>query len=302
MAQEVYNDVKPLSKKLAVAPLKDGEVAVFRLTKAFQRDISREEPSCPEVVQLAGVQKISDPGEQGAMKSKKMAAGIKEYKQIGTSGQVKPVFEPLIFVRGEMRITSKDQEKYVFAMRNLNNTSNRFRKIMGATNKNETNSFYLLGTKEVTNLMKISDMKYYAEKMVREASFQVLKELAVVLNANPDPRFKVKSYIDGATLDTERLKYELIQLAQLYPKQVISASPSDADKLKVQIYDALVYNILTFEKNSYFVSGDDDLIEILQPESDMDKVDSLIKFFMSPEGKKNYAIFAKALKKALQVN
>lgn len=300
MSTQIFDDVKPLSKKLQVAPLKDGEVAVFRLTKAFLKDPSREEPTCPEVVQLSGVEQINDPGEEGTNRSKKIATTIKEYKAIGKSGQVKPVYEPLIFIKGELRISAAEQAKYAFAMRSKKNTSNRFRKLMGASAKDELNTFYLLGSKETVSVMKLADMQYYAEKLIREGTLAELKEIAVTLNANPDQRFKVRSYIDGATVDSERLKWDLIQLAKAFPRQVVAACPNDEAKLKVQIYDALVYGVLTFEKESYFLLGDNDMIEIHTPESDMDKVDSLIKFFMSDKAK--YTLFARALKKALQIN
>ncbi len=139
-----------------------------------------------------------------------------------------------------------------------------------------------------------------AEKLIREGTLSTLKEIAVTLNANPDQRFKVRSYINGATPDSDKLKWDLIQLAKSFPRQVVAACPNDEAKLKVQIYDALVYGVLTYEKESYFLLGDNDMIEIHTPESDMDKVDSLIKFFMSEKAK--YALFAKALKKALQIN
>lgn len=300
MSTQIFDDVKPLSKKLQVAPLKDGEVAVFRLTKAFLKDPSREEPTCPEVVQLSGVEQINDPGEEGTNRSKKIATTIKEYKAIGKSGQVKPVYEPLIFIKGELRISAAEQAKYAFAMRSKKNTSNRFRKLMGASAKDELNTFYLLGSKETVSVMKLADMQYYAEKLIREGTLAELKEIAVTLNANPDQRFKVRSYIDGATVDSERLKWDLIQLAKAFPRQVVAACPNDEAKLKVQIYDALVYGVLTFEKESYFLLGDNDMIEIHTPESDIDKVDSLIKFFMSDKAK--YTLFARALKKALQIN
>lgn len=302
MSTQIYDDVKPLSKKLQVAPLKDGEVAVFRLTKAFLKEPSREEPSCPEVVQLSGVEQINDPGEEGVNRSKKIATTVKEYKALGKNGQVKPIYEPLVFIKGEMRISAAEQAKYAFAMRSKKNTGNRYRKLMGASAKDEVNTFYLLGSKENVSVIKLADMQYYAEKLIREATLSTLKEIAVTLNANPDQRFKVRSYIEGTTPDSERLKWDLIQLAKAFPRQVVGACPNDEAKLKVQIYDALVYGVLTFEKESYFLLGDNDMIELHTPESDMDKVDSLIKFFMSDKEKTKYALFAKALKKALQIN
>lgn len=302
MSTQIYDDVKPLSKKLQVAPLKDGEVAVFRLTKAFLKDPSRDEPSCPEVVQLNGVEQINDPGEEGPARSKKMATTVKEYKSIGTSGQVRPIYEPLLFVRGEMRISAAEQAKYLFAMRSKKNISNRYRKLMGAGPKDDVNTFHLLGDKQTISVIKLADMQFYAEKMIREASLALLKEIAVTMNANPDARFKVHSYVEGATVDSERLKWDLIQLAKQFPRQVVAACPNDEAKLKVQIYDALVYGVLTYEQGSYFLQGDNDMVEIHTPQSDLDKVDSLIKFFMSEAGRTKYALFAKALKKALQIS
>lgn len=305
MAQQIFDDVKPLSRKLQVKPLQDGEVAVFRLTKAFVKSEIREEPLCPKVVQLSPVEKITDIGEEGTARSKKMSTAIIGYDQIGTSGQVKPRFEAPVFINGECRVLPSEHDKYQFLMRSKKNTTNRFRKAMGAGPADEINTFYLLGTKEITSLMKLSDMKFYAEKMIREATFKDLREIALVLNASSDSRYKVKTFIEGATNDPEKMKYEMIQLAQLYPKQVIAASPDQKAKLKVQIYDALVYNVLMFEKDAYYLSKADSVEEIYKPEEDTDKVESLINFFMSEEGsigRKKYVEFATALKKALQVN
>lgn len=301
MAQ-IFDDVKPLSKKLQVAPLKDGEVAVFRLTKAFIKSDLREEPLCPEVVQLNGVESIIDPGEEGSNKAKKISTRVIDYMPIGNSGAVKPRFENPVFIKGEKRVTNTDPEMYQFLSRSKKNTSNRFRKAMGAKPSDDALSFFLLGTKEVTSLMKLSDMKYHAEKMIREGSFKELREIATQLNNSPDARLKVRSYTDGVTNDPEKIKYELIQLAQLYPKQVISASPDTKAKLQVQIYDALTYGVLMYESEGYFLSKDSNVVELFKPEADTDKVESLINFFMTEAGKLKYVEFATALKKALRVD
>lgn len=302
---EIYDDVKPLSKRLQVPPLKDGQVAVFRLTKAFIKSEAKELPLCPEVVQINGVEKIVDIGEDGPARSKKMATTIIDYKQIGTSGQVKPIYEKPRFIKGELRVSNTNHALYQFLMRSRKNTSNRFRKAMGAMPADEVNSFFEVGTKEVTSLMKLSDMKFYAEKLIREASFKDLREIAVVLNANPDPRYKVHTFIDGATNDPEKMKYEMIQLAQQFPKQLIAASPDNKAKLKVQIYDGLVYGVLMYEKDTYYLSKDSSVEELFKPEEDTDKIESLCNFFMGDEeslGRKKYVEFATQLKKAIRVD
>jgi len=297
---EVLDDIKPLSKKLkeTIPPLKDGEVAIFRLRRAFLKDPSREQPSCPEVCQYSGVEQIVDPFEEGGSKTKKIGTFIKEYKQMGKSNQVKPIYEPLVFIRGELRVGSDNPALYEFMMRSKHNGSNKFRKLMGAKKEPE---YSLLGTKEITNMVQIEELRFQAEKMVRESTFDILKNIATKLNASPDVRLKVKSYNAGVSVDPQGMKTEIIQLARQFPKQVISASPDEKSQIKVQVYDGMLFGILYFEKKSYNLIEANDIVEIFTPESDIDSVDSLVNYFMSAEGNKNYKKFALALQKALKV-
>jgi len=98
------------------------------------------------------------------------------------------------------------------------------------------------------------------------------------------------------------MKYELIQLAHTYPKQVMAAHPDDNTRVRVQIYDAQVYGLLVFEKDAYQLDTNSEFVELFKPEADKDKVDSLIDYFMSDAGTKHYTLFATTLKKALNVS
>jgi len=298
MAQGVLDLVRPLSEKLVkgLPRIKDGEVAVFRLKNAFVKDGSREEPSCPEVVQMAGKQTIRDPGEKEGDQTKIM--GTYPYKYKFTNGVSEPVYMGLTFIKGELKLTADREAEYIFAMRNIHNESNKYRKQMGGKSAPK---FFLVGTKEVSTFIQMTDMKYHAEKMVRESGFEYLKQVATKLNESPDTRLHVKSFKAGFAENPDTMKYELIQLAHTFPKQVMAAHPDEKTRVRVQIYDAQVYGVLVFEKQAYQLDTNSEFVEIFKPEEDVDKVDSLINYFMSDGGTKHYTLFAQTLKKALSV-
>lgn len=298
---QVLDNVKPLSSKLldTIPPLKDGEVAIFRLKNAFIKEGGREEYSCPETVQMSGLQTVMDPYvEKGESKTKIIGTYIKDYRQLG-SGQARPVYQDLEFRKGELRLTSDRQAEYEFAMRNIHNESNKYRKQMGGKHAPK---FFLVGTKEITTFMQMSDMKYHAEKLIRESNFTYLREVATKLNMSVDAKLHVKSFSNGITINAETMKYEMIQLARTYPKQVMAAHPDDKIRLRVQIYDAQVYGVLMFEKGAYQLDTTTDFVELFKPEEDVDKIDSLIDYFMSEKGDKHYQLFAITLRKALNVS
>jgi hypothetical protein len=300
--EQLLDNVKPLSKKIldTIPPLKDGEVAVFRLTNAYVKEDNREEFSVREVAQFSGVEQVNDPFDD-VNKTKLIGTFIKDYKALGNTGKVKPIYEPVVFVRGEVRIGSDNIALYNYMMTSKKSGANKFRMKMGAK-KGSKPEWELVGMKSVINMIQVEELRFQAERMIRESQIEELKSIATKLNESPDVRFKVKSYVPGSLkVDPQSMKLELIQLARQFPKQVISASSDEASKLKVQIYDAMVYGILIFERNAYHLLTDKDIFELYTPESDTDSVESLIKYFTSEQGNKNYVKFATELKKALKV-
>lgn len=314
----VYDTVKPLSEKLrsTIPQLKDDEVAVFRLKNAFRQEGGREEPSSPEYVKLSGQHTILDPFEpvfdengnhkkdsSGKLMYKKVTkiigSYVTEYKDL--NGRTKPIYAGLEFKRGELRLTAADQALYEYAMRRLDNETNKYRKQMGAK---VTPKFFLVGTKELVSPMQAADMRFFAERMVRESSFQNLREMAAKLNQGPDTRLHIKSFIAGVTGDPKAMQYEMIVKAQQYPKQIMSVTPDLKTQLRVQIYDAFVYGILMFDRGAYQLDKDAEFIELFKPEADAekDKLESFIDYLMSDDGKDNYLLFAQTLKKVLEVS
>ena len=316
---QILDDVKPLSKKLqeSIKPLKEGEVAIFRLKNAFKEEGNREdldtgknERNSPEWVQFSGVQKIIDPyeivgkDEKGnpiyKPTSKIIGTWIKDYKEMRGGGQAKPIYTPIVFTKGECKVTSDMVAEYELMMRSTYNESNKYRLQMGG--KKVTPKYYLVNSREVTPFMQTIDMRYFAQKMVRDAGGTRLREIATKLNSSVDTKIHVKTYQNGFG-DLDKMKYEIIQLSQVYPKQIMSATPDNAVKVRVQIYDAQFYGILAFEAGSYQLDSDNKFVNIFTPaaDHDKDKVDALVEYFMSPEGKEHYVLFARTLKKALNV-
>lgn len=295
---QVLDDVKPLSSKLEVEPLKEGEVAVFRLKRAFLKDGLHEEPTCPEVAQYPGVELIVDPFEKGPNKSKKIGSRILDYKQV--QNQLKPVYQPLIFIKGDLRIGADNPGLYTLAMRSKHCASNRFRKQMGGKG---LPLWYLVGQDQIVTQAMAEELRFQVEKMLRGCKFDELKAIAFKLNQSPDNRLHIRSYNPGVSEDPQSIKLELINRAKQYPKQVAYASDDVEAKKRVQIYDALSLGILWNEPNKgyRFFDEKDETIDLIQPEAGSDPVESLIKFFEGEKGAASYVKFAAALKKALKV-
>jgi hypothetical protein len=298
---QILDDVKSLSQKLQVAPLKEGEVATFRLYRAGKKREDRDDPTCPEVAQYSGVESITDPFEKtNDTKAKKMGSRIIKYQPMGKNGQVRPVYEPVQFIKGELKIGYDNPGLYQFVMRSLRNGSNRFRKQMGA--KGEP-LWYLVGADQTQNQLAIEDLKFYAETAIRKCDQAGLKAIALKLNSSPDPRLHIASYKPMVKEDIQAIKLDLFRKAKEYPKQVIYASDDPSARKRVEVYDAITmavlymndkggYNLVSFEDNR------DD--EIFSPDPGKDSLNSLIEFFDSEKGLPAYAKFAVVLKKALK--
>jgi hypothetical protein len=294
---EILNNVKPLSPKLQVAPLKDGEVAVFRLKRAFLKDGLHEDPTCPEVAQYSGVENVNDIGEKGPARSKTIGTVIIDHKQV--QNQLKPIYEPIKFIRGYKRVGSADHGMYEMLMRSKKSGANRYRKLMGAKGEPE---WELVGADQVVSQLAIEQLRFEAEKLVRGANITELQTIAVKLNSSPDQRLHISSFKPGVKVEPQALKLELIQKAKTYYKQVVYASDDAAAKKQVEVYDGIMYGILYNEPSKgYQLTVEDDVINLVTPEPGKDPIESLIEYFESEKGAKNYLLFVTALKKALKI-
>lgn len=295
---EILNDVKELSLKYQVPPLKEGEVAVFRLKNAGLRDGLHEEPTCPEIAQYSGVEQVNDPGEKGKDRNKKIGTFIKDYKQV--QNQLKPIYNSVTFIRGYCRVSADDHGTYTMLMRSKKSGANRFRKIMGA--KGEP-VWELVGQDQVVSQLLIEELKFLAKKAVKESNITQLKVIAQKLNSSPDQRLHIASYKAGVKEDPQSIKLELMQKANQFYKQIVYACDDATAKKQVEVYDGLTYGILYLDKNKGYqvTTVEDETIDVLRPTPGEEPVDCLIKYFETERGQKDYEKFVASLRKALKI-
>lgn len=295
---EILNNVKELSTKLQVQPLRENEVATFRLKRAFLKDGLHEDPTCPEVAQYSGTEDINDPGEKGALRSKLIGTKIIKYKQ--NQNQLIPVYEPLKFIRGYNRVGSDNHALYTMLMRSKKSGANRFRKQMGAKGEPE---WELVGADQVVSQLMVEELRYQAEKLIREAKIDQLKVIAMKLNMSPDKRLHIASYQPGIKEEPQSIKLELIQKAKQYYKQVVYASDDAGAKRMVEVYDGVTYGILYNDPNKGYqlTTENDDVVDLIKTEPGKEPVVALIEYFESEKGAKDYVKFVTSLKKALKI-
>ncbi len=296
---EIKDIVRPLSEKLLPPPLKPGTKVAFRLLSIGKKEPGRDEPAAPEVYQLSGRETITDPFEEDVTKKRKVIGTmIQEYKP--QNGVMLPVYKNPQFIRGWCVLTSDDYDQYAMMVRSLKCRNNKYRGLMGGARIKPIFELVEDSSKEVTEQMYLSDMRWHAEGIVRKSSVLELKAIATKLRASPDTRLHTKTFIPGqAENDFQGLKMELIHIATLYPKQLIAASEDKEAQVMVQIVESMRWGILVFDEGAYQLRNNKgQLDEIFKPSVDQDPVKALTAFFMG-EGKQKYVNLANELKKEL---
>lgn len=297
-----------LSEELRVKKgLTGEETAVFKLVNAFKKEHDRDGNSVPEVYAFSPRITVTDPYFKGPDKkprARQVTIGnVVTWETIDLpDGQSKtrPVTKPVEFVRGFFTCNAQKNETFEYLMRRPDNESNPFRAVMGG--KTKAVKFKLVDDKkEISNVLMMEELIYQATVLVREMRDPLkLKALAEKLNKSPDANMHIRAYnsVTGNG-DVSAIKLELIQRVKLYPKAILYAGGEAKDMVKVQVFEGINFGIIIFEAGSYFLLGKE-LEELFKPEPDKDKVESLIEYFMSEEGKEAYAKFATVLKTALK--
>lgn len=275
---------KVLSEEMWVTPLKAGETATFCLLNAGVTEPGRETPACPEVVALNDREMVYDP----IQKQKVMIYNIIGLTQERENGKVKlrdgsPVMMPLtarpVFKKGFLYLTDQDNDQYGFLMRSKKNDSNPF---AGKGRK----VFKLMSSKkDIQDQQQVEDLRYRAEKIIRESEWLELEGIAASLNASPDKRLHV------STRDLKGMKLELIRLTKTFAKMIVYASHDTRSKKVVQVYECQNFNILVFEedKQTWFLNHKDKFTKLHQVDPEKDKVESLVDYFETEKGEAHYA-------------
>jgi hypothetical protein len=292
-----------LSDKLRVKPLQPGETAKFELLNYRKKEPGRDEPSCPESYDLAEKETIYDPFANDGYGKKLVISHIVSYMPtdiVGGQSYDKPVLEKVKFIRGVVEVTSEEQDKYTYLMRSSKNITNPFRK------KGSRAVFRQVNTKkEVYDAMQDADLTYEAEKLVREADWNEKRAIAVKLNQSPDAKLHVSGNI---TTDTTNILLQLITLAKKYPKRVIMSSGDIGAKQRVYISDALSFQLLLWnhEISTWSLYRPDikavneRIVELTTVEAGTDKIEALMEYFKTEEGRKYYSVLVTALAKILK--
>lgn len=300
---ELLDEVKPLSEELKPKQLGQDERVVFKLCSIGKKEVGREEPTAPEVYQLSPKESVIDPfvKEGKDYKPTKKTIGTYVVEQKVISGQFRNIYFRPQFIKAYLTVGADQQPLYEFLMRSKKNKSNKFKAAMGG--KKTPNIFELVeDSKEIQNQLHIEDLRFQAETIVRSAKWMALKTIAHTLNQSPDARLHVSSYSAGVKEDDlQGMKLELIHRAKLYPKQVIVASQDAKATATVEIFEAMNFGVLLFEKGSYALLAEKKgLVVIHTPEKDEDPIESLTAYLMSEKGQVHYMEMATLLKKALK--
>lgn len=291
-----------LSKEMRVPPLKEGEKAVFRLKNAFTLEKGRDEPTCPEVVQLSDKEFIWDPfanNGTGQMVMIGNVVGVKAVREAG--GGIKlsdqgavmmiPETKKPEFIKGYCTLSHMDNDQYAFMMRSKKCVDNIYRPRKSGK---IVNAFELVtNKKEVSTAMQMADLQWNAEKIVREKEWVDLKAIKAKLNQSPDSSLHVKS----ADNDLQGMKMELIKIAKSHPKQLIWSSEDPGSKMRVLVFECQSFGVLTLDNGTWtLMEKGTKYRKIHQVEPQKDAVESLISYFESKNGYSDYMAANQELK------
>jgi len=272
-----------LSKQLQVPELKPGEFVKFKLLKKGRIDPQTDEPLVFGEYWQHGKEVIYDP----------FLKGNKRVLLLNTDG-VRIVDNPDGTTRQEPRVVSvmwpdtgvimlgEDRfEQICFLRRSNKNKGNSFRKKDFLPLFEEVNEQVALNNKQFDE-----DIELDARIWVRDAKLDDLKAIADNLGITYDPK------------KLAGLRMSVADKVKKDPRSVMIHSSNVKTKKKIQIMDAIQYEILLFsEVDSTFYYKEDLTKPLCEISRDTDSVEGLMAFFATEEGKGQYAQFASKVKK-----
>lgn len=286
-----------LSKEMRIKPLKEGEKAVFKLLNAFTLEKGREEPTCPEVVQISDKEFVWDPfagqnvmiGNVVGVKAVREAGGAIKINEQGAAMMIPETKKPE-FIKGFCTLSHMESDQYAFMMRSKKNKDNIYRP---RKNGKIINGFELVtNKKDVHNALQIADLQWNAEKIVREKEWIDLKAIKEKLNQSPDTSLHVKT----ADNDLQGMKMELIKIAKSHPKQLIWSSEDPTSKLRVLVFECQSFGVLTLDNGTWtLMEKGATYRKIHQVKPNEDATESLISYFESEKGHSDYIATNKEL-------
>jgi len=268
-----------LSEELKIQPLKAGETKLFRRMLVGKLDGQTGEPYQLSDFWQSGKTMILDPF------SKKKVLLLNEVGQRPVSmpdgtTRMEPIVEMVKWGEGgDMLVTEFDFEQMCYLIRSDNNASNVWR------NKRRRPQYYEVDpAKESKAELADFDLTTDAAMYCRNAKMDELKAIAKNLN--------IKAADDGLRMAI------LNKVKAGYARDIMIASTNTTVKKRIQVTDAEKYGMIIYNDISgewYFSNNTDK--PICEISLDKDRVDGLLEFFGTKEGKGRYAQLASKVKK-----
>jgi hypothetical protein len=286
-----------LSEIYHVKPLPEGEVAVYKLIKADQDDPSRTDTStgkkskCSPTYYLAGKRTIIDKQNKNTSVVIGNVTEIEQRKMPDGKTIAIPVVSDCEFSKGILTVTSDEQATYQFLERINENKDNPFRK---STHKA---LFYRVNNRKAA----LKDLESHS--LITDALLWIrgadVKELQSIC-AN------IEGYSINLDLPYEVIKKQLSDIALKDPASIVRASDHKMAKIKLQALDSIRYQLIMFDEGDassprkwFWADGSQD--DICVVEIGEDKLDALVTYFTTDEGRKRYKKLVEQLKRILSV-
>lgn len=284
-----------LSETYHVKPLPEGDVAVYKLISADKDDPSRIDTStgkpskCTPTHYMAGKRTIIDKGNNNTPIIIGNVTGTEQKKMPDGTIIGVPVVSDCVFEKGLMTVTSDEAATYQYLERIDGNRDNPFR-----NNKKKVIFYRVNNRKAALKDLEIHSLVTDALIWIREADPKEIQSIAS----------NIEGYSINLDLPYEVIKKELSNIAIKDPASVIKSSDHKAAKIKLQVLDSIRYQLIMFDEGDnnslrrwFWVDGDQTDLCVI--EIGEDKVEALVKYFTTDEGRKKYQKLAGKLKKIL---
>lgn len=266
-----------LSKELHVKPLREGEVAVYKMCASDELDLSRQDEETGKFrnkspgYTLAKKYSVYDP-KQGRRVIIGNVVGVQHEEMLDKSLRTVETCASVRFELGKnLTITHLSNDTFQFLERLDQNRDNPFR------NPKKKAMFYRVSEK------RQAQDKNYKSLVLTDALNWIAKidavEMKVINTKLPDG---IKMDLN---LDWEILKAKLFDMTLADPVMIMKASSDIHTKYKIQVMDAAKYQIILFDEGDaakprawYFNRGED-VPKICDVEVGKNKVEALADHF-----------------------
>jgi hypothetical protein len=277
-----------LSDKLMPKPLKKPKM--YRLINLGKTDhtVTNETTGKPVLKRnpfyiSEGVEEIYDSGEKDPSQRNKILKNVTGQQLVTKDGKtfLQENIEPLEFVNGIKVVRPEEHHTYILLERSSKNGSNKFRNPSKIAVWEEVSEE--LAMEEV---VRLDNIRLDAEILAKDMKFEDARAYAQKLGIK----------VEGASAD--EIRYNLKNKAKENPMEFIKGSNDGKAKRKMQISDALSYDIIAFDAdiNKWVFKGEKGGEICAVPVDAESPEKALDNFLISAEGKCIYKKLVDILK------